>query len=357
MRQFLLCFFFLVLVFFLALGCNRSYNAGPEGLPEISHAQPENLQVTADTAANAATDAVNINTNPVADFPLSFDPISVDPGVILSWPQDSWRDSRFEVFSWDRFPEILIFDIASFEIQARLFKRLAFFAEKAGFRGRLPYDNEIALLHGWNAHNYRAEDLAVFFQTARETAFPLLDEEWELEYILFRHGILRWDPQAGIMPGDGAVLSLARENSHLSLRPRFLAHELFHGLFFIDEDFRDFSYRRWAALPGYAKNFFIAWLDLQSYDAGFEYLVVNEFMGHILQFSVSNIPWYFGEHLPNLVLASYPDPWAALPATQSQTREGRRYWPDLAQVFSAEAEAFSVYVGNRWGLAPGRAWR
>jgi len=31
-------------------------------------------------------------------------------------------------------------------------------------------------------------------------------------------------------------------------------------------------------------------------------------------------------------------------------------WPDLADAFTAEAEAFSVYVRQRWGLAAGRVW-
>ena len=288
-------------------------------------------------------------------FPVT--PIPADPGQILSWPQTTWRDSRFEVFSWDRFPEILIFDTATFDIQARLFKRLAFFVEKAGFRGRLPPDEEIANLHGWNAHNYRAEDLARFFQAARDSNFPLLDEEWELEYILFRHGILRWDSQYGISPGTGAVLSLSREASHSSLRPRFMAHEVFHGLFFIDEDFRTFSSQRWAALPEYVKTFFLVWLENQAYDINDEYLVVNEFMAHILQFTVANASWYFGEHLPNLVLERSPQNIAYLPARETRTREGRRFWPELAEIFTRESEAFSAYVNRRWSLAAGRAWR
>jgi hypothetical protein len=116
---------------------------------------------------------------------FALEPKSMDPLDILSYPVESWRDRRFELFRWDRFPEILIFDTASFAVQNRFFHRLAFFVEKAGFRGRLSPDAEITGLHGWNAHNYRAEDLANFFETARRTNFPLLPEERELQSILF----------------------------------------------------------------------------------------------------------------------------------------------------------------------------
>ena len=288
---------------------------------------------------------------------FSLTPIPADPQQILNWPQQSWRDSRFEVFSWDRFPEIVIFDTVSFDMQARLFKRLAFFVEKAGFRGRLSHCAEIADLHGWNAHNYRAEDLAVFFQTARETNFPLLDEEWELEYILTRAGVLRWDPRTHrILPGRGAVLSISRERSHFNLRTRFMNHEVFHGLYFIDEDFQRFSRQRWEAFPAFARDFFIAWLQVQEYDTGYDFLVINEFMGHILQYPVANAAWYFGQHLPNLILTRSPRHSIYLPVRE-ETRDGRRFWPDLARVFTAEAEVFSAYVNERWGLSAGRVWR
>ena len=67
-------------------------------------------------------------------------PIPADPADILSYRVESWRNSRYEVFSWDAFPEILIFDTANYAVQDRLFKRLAFFVEKTGFRGRLSTD-------------------------------------------------------------------------------------------------------------------------------------------------------------------------------------------------------------------------
>ena len=287
---------------------------------------------------------------------FSLNPIKANPGQVLSWPQNSWRDSRFEVFSWDDFPQILIFDTVTFAMQDKLFKRLAFFVEKHGFRGRLSYDHDIAHLHGWNAHNYRAEDLALFFQTAREMNFPLLNEEWELEYMLFMAGILRWDARNGISPGQGAVLSLSRESSHLSLRPRFMAHEAFHGIYFVDQDFRDFSRRRWDAFPDYAKRFLLAYFEIQAYDLTNDYLVVNEFMAHILQFPAASASWYFGEHLPNTLLARSSAYRASLPARDTLTREGRPYWPELAEVFTRETEVFSAYVFQRWGYSAGRAW-
>jgi len=67
-------------------------------------------------------------------LPMFPEPISADPGLVLEWPVELWRDSRYEIFRWDRFPSFLIFDTASYVVQDRLVKRLAFFVEKTGFR-------------------------------------------------------------------------------------------------------------------------------------------------------------------------------------------------------------------------------
>jgi hypothetical protein len=282
-----------------------------------------------------------------AETPLFPEPVPADPGIMLAYPQGAWRDRRFEIFRWDRFPSILVFDTADYAVQNRLFKRLCFFVEKNGFRGRLAQDWEIAELHGWNAHDYRAEDLARFFDAAAD--FPLSPEERELEQILYNEGLIR-RRDGRISAGEGAVLSLSRQSADY-LRFTFMAHEGFHGLLFIDEDFRAFSRRRWEGLSRQAKNFIRSYFDYQGYDTGDEYLMVNELMAHCLQQPVSQAPRYFGETLASRIDSS---PWRreALP----EKDEASGSWPELGRVFRIEAEAFSEYVRKRWGLSAGRVW-
>jgi len=286
-------------------------------------------------------------------------PIPADPAFILGYPAASWRNSRYEVFSWDAFPEILIFDTADYAVQDRLLKRLAFFVEKAGFRGRLAGDAEIADLHGWNAHDYRAEDLASFFEAARKSNFPLLVEERELESILLSNGIIKRNSSMQIVPGRGAIVSISRESDRVdrTLRSRFMVHECFHGLYFIDEDFRNFSRQRWEAFPPAAKKFLLSFFEFQAYDTKDTNLVINEFMAHLLQQPVSQAAWYFGEYQPNRMISASPWRRASLPEKESVSADGRISWPDIAAAFTAEGEAFSRYVNQRWTLAAGRVWR
>jgi hypothetical protein len=283
----------------------------------------------------------------IPQFPL---PLPADPGLILRWPIENWRDSRFEVFRWDRFPSLLIFDTADYDVQDRLFKRLAFFVEKAGFRGRLAPDAEIAGLHGWNAHDYKADDLAAFFEAARISNFTLLREERELQAVLAAEGIIRIEADRSISGGTGGIISLSRSSPDY-LRSQFMAHEGFHGLFFIDEDFRNFSRTRWISLPRQDKAFITSFFDFQRYDIGDEYLMINEFMAHILQQPVSRASAYFGETLPRRVETS---PWRR--QALGEKDEKTNSWPALAAAFTREARAFSDYVNSRWGLSGGRVW-
>jgi hypothetical protein len=281
-------------------------------------------------------------------FPL---PVKADPALILEYPKENWRKNYYEVFSWDRFPSLLVFDTADYAVQDRLFKRLAFFVEKAGFRGRLVTHAEVEHLRGWNAHDYRAEDLARFFDTARKQQFPLLDEERELERILLNEGIIR-ESGGSISEGAGGILSISRESPEY-LRYRLLAHEGFHGLFFIDDDFQNFCRRRWEQLPAAAKGFITSYFEFDdmAYDTNDEYLLVNEFMAYILQQPVSQVGEYFGKTAPLRLGTSLLSSFLPLKDEASGT------WPSLAAAFTAEAEAFSAYVNRRWGLSGGRIWR
>jgi hypothetical protein len=274
-------------------------------------------------------------------------PLPADPWVILNYPREAWRDPRCEVFRWDRFPEILIFDTASYGVQDRFFKRLAFFVEKAGFRGRLAQDREIAALHGWNAHDYRAEALAEFFELARRSSFPLLPEERELEGLLLKAGLLRLEG-GEIRSGKGALLSISRE-SPAYLRNRFMVHEGFHGLYFTDREFRDWSRRRWENFPPGPRDFIRAVFESQSYDTEDGDLMVNEFMAYLLQQGLPEAPAYFGEALAGRIAASWRR--GVLPPGRGP------YWPELGRAFGDEAAAFSAYAEERWGLSAGRVWR
>jgi hypothetical protein len=295
-------------------------------------------------------DITSLEAVPVKNRPFPEDAILADPELILHYRQELWRDPRYELFQWDSFPSILIFDTADYATQSRLFKRLAFFTEKRDFRGRLAADAEIAGLHGWNAHDYRAEDLAGFFETARATDFPLLREERELESILVGAGILLKENDV-ITAGKGAVVSISRESADY-LRSLFMVHEAFHGLFFIDEDFRNFTRRRWERFPRTAKQFIISYFDSQRYDPDDDFLMMNEFMAYCLQQPVSSAADYFGKTLAARIDANS---WRRRVLPPKDETAGN--WPELAAAFSAEVEAFSDYVNRRWGLAAGRVRR
>lgn len=208
-------------------------------------------------------------------------PIPADPGQILTWDQSSWRKPDFELFSWSRFPRVLILDMASYGIQDAFFKRLAFFVEKAGHAGKLESLPALAGQHGYNAHDYRAEDLARFFDAASKDPAGLSAEEGALATILVENGIMK-KPASGFAPGDGCILSISRSSSPL-LRALLLTHESFHGLFFTIPAFRDATEAAWAALTQDEQAVWLDYLATHSYDTTDHYLVVNEFQSYLMQ--------------------------------------------------------------------------
>jgi hypothetical protein len=299
-------------------------------------------------AFEGEADGLYLAASQTPAFPLQ--PRTADPYFILNFPKVSWRDERYEVYRWESFPSILIFDTLNYDIQDRMLKRLAFFAEKKGFRGRLASDGEIAELHGWNAHDYNAQTLAAFFSLVKKQKFRITQEEDEMRQILLANGVIR-ETEDGVSAGEGAMVSISRQSNEY-LRLLFMAHEGFHGIFFIDEDFRTFCAERWKNLNRTAKNFIVSYFDYQQYDVQDNYLLINEFMAHILQQSAGAAAEYFGKTLAGRIDAS---DWrrSVLPPKDDATET----WPALAEAFSAEAYAFSAYARRRWGLDCGRIWR
>jgi hypothetical protein len=206
-------------------------------------------------------------------------PLPADPGLVLTWDRASWRKPDFEVFSWGRFPQVLILDTATYELQDALFKRIAFYVEKAGHAGRVESAAALAALHGYNAHDYRAEDLARFFTAAEPEG--LSAEERALEQLLADNGVIA-KTGSGWAPGEGSILSISRSAAPL-LRDLLLTHECFHGIFFSLPAFRDATEALWASLSSVEQQVWLDYLGAHAYDTTDHYLVVNEFQSYLLQ--------------------------------------------------------------------------
>jgi hypothetical protein len=209
------------------------------------------------------------------------DPIAADLATVVKTPVSAWRSPQMEVYRWDRFPDILVIDSASFRVQDRMFTRLAYFLEKRGFRGKLMTNAQLTGRHGWNAHDYGPEGLASFYNAASEQGFPLNPEEKALESLALHADILRADA-ASVLPGQGGVIAISRSSSAIE-RKYLLTHESFHGIFFSSTVYRDFVFTLWRSLPENERVFYKAFLASLGYDSDDEFLAVNEFQAYLMQ--------------------------------------------------------------------------
>ncbi len=231
----------------------------------------------------------------------------------------------FAIYRWDRFPSVIVFDTADFDVQDRMFSRLAFYLEKRGYRGRLLTDAQLVGRHGWNAHDYGPDGLAAFFSAAQVKRFPLDAEELLLRGLALREGlIVRGEPSssnpasategAAFVPGSGAVLSISRSSNKYE-RILLLAHESYHGIYFCSEEYRALCESKWKAAPASERLFMTSLLGSLGYDTGSRALVVNEYQAYLLQQPRSAAPAYF-ERVGKLVAdrAGVPAATEVLPA-------------------------------------------
>lgn len=208
-------------------------------------------------------------------------PLPADPETLLKWPQEAWRDSRREWFSWTG-TSVLVLITADYRIQDDYLKRLAFFVEKTGYRGRLVPEAELGPLHGWNAHDYAAPDLARFYTEAAAQELPLNSSEEELRDQLVKVGILVPRSEAAWEPGRGALVGISAA-SPPALRAVLFTHEAFHGLYYTSPEFRAGVASAWGGLSKGARRAFRSFLALSQYDPSNEALMVNEFQAYVLQ--------------------------------------------------------------------------
>jgi len=316
--------------------------------PGLSGFVPQRLRLSWVGAASAGRTLKNVE-------PLRASagaPIPAELGAMLSFLPEQWRQPRYEVFRWTDEPAILIFDTASYEVQDRLFKRLAFFVEKKAYAGTIPGFQSIAGLHGFNAHDYRAEDLARFFSTADRLGIHLLSEEQELEGILLGAGVLRKENGA-VRAGTGGVISISRSGT-AELRTRLLTHEALHGLYFTSPGFRASVTAVWDGADEELRQFvrlYLSWPEW-GYDLSNSYLLVNEFMAYLLQYTEDEMLSKLFESGITWLRERYPDRAAWL------TRFGKSGRAEITAAYRALEELLwrelGVGGGRLVGLRPAR---
>lgn len=228
----------------------------------------------------------------------------VDPGVVLLQPLLSERED-FAWYRWDLLPDVLMFDFRNYAVQDAYLKRLAFFVEKRGFVGRLAKDEEIASLHGWNAHDYKAEDLAKFFTAAGKSDFPLSAEELRLRDFLVEKGLLTKKGN-GFGSRNGAIISITQESDSY-LRHRFLTHESSHAVYFTDASYRNFCVSLWNGMSKEEKWFWVLYFGWMNYDTNSASLMANEVQAYLLQQAPKNAGEYFTKTLPERLLENHPE--------------------------------------------------
>jgi len=230
--------------------------------------------------------------------------LPVDLEEFISWDQSSWRQDDYEIFRWDLFQGILLLDTADYEIQSAFFKRLAFFTEKKNSVGELLSNDVLESLHGWNAHDYKAEDLARFFNEVEMLNFPLNDHERLLKRMLIKNGVLKESGER-VRPLQGGIVSISRESTE-RLRWLFLTHECYHGLFFSSEEYVGDVYKIWNSLADEQKDFWRIFLGLYGYNINDEYLLINEFQAYSMQQNTSLANSYFRSKI-NWIISIRPN--------------------------------------------------
>ncbi len=252
----------------------------------------------------------------------------------------------YRLFRWDLLPGTLVFVFDDYSVQDRFLKRLAFFTEKPGFRGRVAGDEEIEALHGWNAHDYSTETLAAFFNAAG--ADRLNADELRLRDILLAWGLLGKAEDSGTVRyagGRGAVMSVALETAP-SLRRLFMDHEASHSVFFQDADYRALSARLYESLGPEALRFWRLHLAWRNYDITDKYLCVNELQAYHVQQGAARTRAYF-EQLAERLAKAYPERAEAILA------DGRAAAEESERI----ALALDGFLRDRYGLSAGRMGR
>lgn len=229
----------------------------------------------------------------------------VDFGLLPVMDAVGWIQADHQFYQWSLNHRVFVLDTIDYERQASYFKRLAFFLEKPGFVGRIPTLEEIVHRHGWNAHDYDARNLALFFDFADTNAVPLTDSELALRDFCREESLVVYDGERW-RPGTGALLGISQESGP-ALRKTLLTHETMHGIFASRPVYTEAIFTYWSEnVDDAAKAIWRGLLSRLTYNSADEYLMVNEFQAYLMQQPLNQVTRYFEAHMADRIEAIDP---------------------------------------------------
>ncbi|MDR2552336.1 MAG: hypothetical protein LBD31_04115 [Treponema sp.] len=243
-------------------------------------------------------------------------PLEADLGTMMYYPPSRWRHGDYEIFSFNLHQEIFYLITKDFSVQSRFLKRLAFFTEKPGFAGTLARDETIEDLRDWFAHDYRARDVAAFFELARLENFPLNENEVLLRDMLLAHGVIRSEG-GRFTEGKGALIGLSAESR--DRLPVYFVHETIHGLEFIMPELQTLFLEFFDSLSSRERNFMRDALIYRGYNViENKKLLVSEAAAYLLQQPPEEADRYFREYVRQWYQAYH----RILPGPESKGADG-----------------------------------
>ncbi len=212
------------------------------------------------------------------------------------------RTQERAVVRLDRNPHILVFDFPDLESQARMFNRAAALIEKHGLpKDRVVRHYELASYIArdgkaeatfYYGHDYSSAALAHFFQLVAEDDDDPRDDERVLRDLLIDLGVIRY-ADGVYVSGEPpmAVVTIVQEGNpssdggrvSMDVRRTILRHELSHGEFFTNKEYRDYVMWFWHnEMTEEERGFFRDFLSKSDYNPQDDVLMANEMQAYLM---------------------------------------------------------------------------
>lgn len=206
---------------------------------------------------------------------------------IFYWDSHLWRQSDYEFFQVEELPNSYFLRFSTYDIQSDWLTRLAFFVEKKDSRGTVISQEQAKVRKGWNAHDYRVEDIVRFFNEVNKFKLGLTQGEQQLQDLLMQEKLIvqkddTYKAQKYSNGNEYAVLTIA-DSSSSELKYRLFRHEFIHGLYFTYPELRSTVSDLWDDLPEEIKHIFTYLLEGSNYDISHDYLVKNEYFAFLFE--------------------------------------------------------------------------